>query len=79
MKLIENAKAIALKGYSPWLMLLAVLLSGLEVVLPLYEAAFPKGMFAGLSMAVTGGAYVARFIAQDGLHKKEEPNDEQQN
>lgn len=48
-------------------MILAALLSGVEIILPLFSDAFPRGLFAGLSFAATVGAFVARFVAQKGL------------
>jgi len=48
---------------------LAGLLSGLEVMLPLFIDSMPRHVFAVLSMLATGGALVARLMVQpkDGL------------
>ena len=47
------------------LMALAAVLSGAEVVLPLYSDVIPRGTFAVLSMLTTVAAFVARFAAQE--------------
>lgn len=67
MKLICDWKDILKKAWSARLMIVAALLSGVEIILPLYSDAFPRGLFAGLSFAATIGAFVARFVAQKGL------------
>lgn len=69
MKLTANWRAVLLRAWSVRLMLLAALLSGLEVALPLMHGFLPldPGVFALLSFAATAGAVVARFIAQKGL------------
>jgi hypothetical protein len=48
-------------------MILAGLLSGAEVILPLFLDAFPRHVFAILSMITITGAFVARLVAQKGL------------
>ena len=64
MKLISNWKDILKKAWSIRLMLLASLLSGLEVVLPMVNEYFQRGVFAMLSLFVTAG-----LSLQDLLHK----------
>ena len=48
-------------------MLLAGLLSAVEVVLPFFSDAMPRGVFAALSGLSVGGAFVARLVAQKDL------------
>lgn len=48
-------------------MLLAGLLSGAEVALPLFSDTIPRNLFALLSLLTIGGAFVARLVAQKGL------------
>lgn len=67
MKLLDNWKDILRKAWSIRLILLAGLLSGLEVALPFFSDAMPRGIFASLSVLVVGGAFVARLVAQQGL------------
>lgn len=46
-------------------MALAAMLSGAEVALPLVgDSVFPVGVLAILSALATGGAFVARIVAQ---------------
>lgn len=66
MKLIANWREVLRYAWSIRLMLIAGLLSGLEVALPLFHEAFPldRGVFAFLSMAFTAAAFVSRLVAQ---------------
>lgn len=57
-------KTILRKAWSIRLMLLAGLLSGCEVILPMYVDSIPRNVFAGLSMLVITGAMIARILAQ---------------
>ena len=50
-------------------MLLAAVLSGLEVILPLFSFHMPPGVFAALSFFTVAAAFVARLIAQKDLTK----------
>lgn len=71
MRLVENWRLLLRRAWSVRLMLLAGVLSGAEVVLPLVCAdVLPVGVFAGLSFLVTAGAMVARVVAQDGVHNE---------
>jgi polyferredoxin len=67
MKLIWNWREILRRAWSIRLMLLAALLSGVEVALPFFMDSMPRGIFAGLSFLVVASAFVARLIAQKGL------------
>lgn len=64
MKLIEDWKRILIKAWSIKLIILAGLLSGMEIALPLFSDALPQGLFAGLSFLSTMGAFIARIVAQ---------------
>jgi hypothetical protein len=64
MKLIDDWKRIAKRAWSVRLGALAAILSGVEVVLPLFADSFPRNLFAALSFAAVVGAMVARFVAQ---------------
>ena len=64
MNLIANWKKIVMKAWSMRLMLLAGLLSGTEVILPLFVDSIPRNVFAGLSVVTITGAMVARVVAQ---------------
>lgn len=67
MKLLPEWKIILRKAWSIRLMLFAGLLSGAEVVLPLFADAIPRGLFAGLSIFVICGAFVSRIVAQKNI------------
>lgn len=64
MKLYDNWREILRKAWSIRLMLLAGVLSGVEVVLPLFSYALPHGLFAALSGITVAAAFVARLVAQ---------------
>lgn len=55
-------------AWSVRLAILAALLSGAEVILPLFADTIPRSLFASLSFMATAGAVVARLIAQPELH-----------
>lgn len=65
--LVSNWKRVLKHAWSIRLILLAGLLSGAEIALPLLQAVLPvpAGVFAGLSFAATAGAFVARLVAQE--------------
>lgn len=69
MKLLPDWKSILTKAWSVKFMVLAALLSGCEVVIPMLEPVIgemlPKGMFAALSGVVTAGALVSRVLMQN--------------
>jgi hypothetical protein len=69
MKPVRNWRAVLRYAWSIRLMLLAGLLSGAEVVLPLLDGILPipPRLFAVLSFLSVGGAVFARFIAQKGI------------
>ncbi len=67
MNLLSNWPEILRRAWSIRLMVVAGLLSGIEVVLPLFADCCPRGLFAVLSMLTIAGAFVARLVAQRGL------------
>lgn len=56
------------KLWSVRLGLLAGFLSGLEVVLPLFESTVPKGWFAAASFLAAIAGVVSRAVVQGELH-----------
>lgn len=64
MNLYSNWKTIIRKAWSFRLMLLAGVLSGCEVVLPLFIDSMPRNVFAGLSVFVVTAALIARVVVQ---------------
>ena len=67
MKLVDHWRDVLKKAWSMRLMVLAAILSGVEVVLPFFSEAIPRGIFAVLSFFAVAGAFVARLVAQKGL------------
>lgn len=66
-KLVWNWREILRYAWSIRLLIVAGLLSGAEVALPLLQAVqpVPAGIFAALSFLATAGAFVARLVAQE--------------
>lgn len=64
MKLIEDWKDVLLKAWSVKWIVGAVILSGIEVVLPFFTDVIPTGIFAALSGVVASTALLARILAQ---------------
>lgn len=67
MKPVSNWRRVLKRAWSIRLIVMAGILSGLEIVLPYFEPAVPPGVFAGLSALATGGAFVARIVVQKGV------------
>lgn len=67
MKLYDNWKEILRKAWSIRFMVIAGVLSGIEVVLPLFHENIPKNLFAALSMVFVASALIARLVAQKEL------------
>ena len=67
MKLSYDWKVILKKAWSVRLMIVAALLSGIEVVLPFFSEAIPKGTFAALSFLAVSSAFIARLVAQKDM------------
>lgn len=67
MRLDHDWRDILRRAWSVRLMVLAAVLSGVEIVLPLFSDWFERGTFAILSFVAVAGALVARIVAQRGL------------
>ncbi len=67
--LVKNWREIVKRAWSVRLMIVAGLLSGLEVALPIIGGAgtIPAGTFAALSGITVAAAFVARLLAQKGV------------
>lgn len=57
-------KKVLRYAWSVRFMILAAILSGLEVALPYLPVMMSGGVFAMLSMFMTAAAFIARFVAQ---------------
>lgn len=66
--IIPNWKRVLRKAWSLRFMALAAVLSGVEIVLPMFSDKFPRGAFAALSFVAVVGAFIARFVAQKETH-----------
>ena len=67
MRLIPDWHVVLRKAWSVRLLALAAVLSGVEVLLPVYETSIPTGVFAMLSGVITSAALVARIVAQKDI------------
>ena len=69
MKLHDDWRYLLRKSWAVRWAIVAGLLSGAEVILPLFVDAMPRMIFAGLSMFATMGAIWSRLLVQpkDGL------------
>ncbi|GGE54331.1 hypothetical protein GCM10007276_34270 [Agaricicola taiwanensis] len=68
MPLIPNWQAVLRRAWSIRLIVVAALLSGLEVILPLLDIELsPPWALPLLFFLVTAGAFVARLLAQSSL------------
>jgi hypothetical protein len=64
MHLYENWKDILKKAWSIRFIVLAGVLSGIEVILPFFSDSIPRGPFAALSFFAVSAAFVSRLVAQ---------------
>jgi len=62
--LLPDWKQVLKRAWSIRLIILAGTLTGLEVALPLFSDAVPRGMFAALSALASIAALWARLVAQ---------------
>ena len=69
--LVANWRRVLRCAWSIRLMIVAGLLSGVEIALPLLDGylPIPRGLFAALSAATTCAAFVARLLAQKDLDR----------
>lgn len=69
MRLIPNWRVVLTKAWSVRLMIVAGILSGFEVALPLIDQVIdiPRGLFAAASGLTVSAAFIARLMAQKGI------------
>ena len=70
MELLPDWKKIARRAWSFRLTIIAALLSGAEVVLPLFIDVLPRNLFASLSFVAVVGAALARVVSQPRMHEE---------
>lgn len=68
---VPEWRRVLRRAWSIRLMIVAGILSGAEVAMPLLEGVIdlPGGLFAALSGLATAGAFVARLVAQKELDR----------
>jgi len=64
VRLYDNWKEIIRKAWSIRFIAMAGLLSGFEVILPLFHEDIPRHIFASLSLFFVTAAFIARIVAQ---------------
>ena len=67
MRLYDNWREIMRRSWSLRFIILAGLLSGCEIALPLFADQIPRNLFAALSFAAVSAAFIARLVAQKGI------------
>lgn len=69
MRLVAEWRRVLRCAWSIRLLIVAGVLSGAEIALPLIQdlLPIPRGVFAGLSFLATAGAFVARLVAQQSV------------
>jgi hypothetical protein len=72
MRLGTDWRRVLRHAWSIRLIILAGILSGGEIALPLIDQVvdIPRGVFAGLSFVATAAAFVARLVAQQSISAK---------
>lgn len=69
MRLAYDWRHILKRAWSLRFGAAAFVFGGAELVLPLFADAFPRHVFAGLSLAALAGSMWARLIKQKDFHK----------
>ncbi len=69
MKLVANWRTVLRRAWSVRLIMIAAILSGAEIALPVLDGylPIPQGVFAAMSALTTAGAFVARIVAQKDI------------
>jgi hypothetical protein len=67
MKLYDNWKEILKQAWSIRFIVLAGVLSGIEVILPFFADSMPRGVFSLLSFFAVSGAFISRIVAQKNV------------
>ena len=64
MRLTEDWRHVLKHAWSIRFIVLAALLSGVEIVLPMFDDTMPRGVFAVLTLVVSVAAAIARLVPQ---------------
>ena len=73
MNLVPEWKWLLRKTWSIRLVILSALLSGFEMILPLFVDTLPRNLFAALSMCSAIAAGIARVVAQPKMERRSKP------
>ena len=73
MNLAPDWKRLLRYAWSIRLVVLSAVLSGIEVILPLFVDTMPRNLFAVLSILAAIGAGVARVVAQPKMERRKKP------
>ena len=68
MKLVDDWRRVLRHAWSARLMIIAAIMSGVEIIIPYFSDALPRGIFAALSFFSVAGAFLARIYAQKNFH-----------
>lgn len=71
--LVPDWKRLVRKAWSIRLMALSGLLSGCEIILPLFVDDLPRNAFAVLAVIAAIAANVARVVAQPKMERRRKP------
>jgi hypothetical protein len=67
--LLDDWRKIARRAWSIRLSIVAAIFTAAEVVVPLFGDVLPRGAFVLLAFAASGGAAIARLVAQPEMHR----------
>lgn len=73
MTLLPEWKWLIRKTWSIRLVILSAVLSGIELILPLFVDTIPRSLFAALSMCSAIAAGIARVVAQPKMERRSKP------
>ncbi len=73
MNLLPEWKWLLRKTWSIRLVILSAVLSGIELILPLFVDTIPRNLFAALSMCAAIAAGIARVVAQPKMERRSKP------
>lgn len=68
MTLIDDFRRVYLRLRSVQCWIIAAICTGVEAVLPFFDYAFPRGIFAILSFAAAVAGLISRAVAQKALY-----------
>lgn len=67
MKLYSEWRFILRKAWSIRLCIVSAILSGVEIIVPLFSDSLPRNLFAALSFVTVVAAAIARLVVQKDI------------